>query len=152
VDRFEEEVLVRWTHTNPAGVVFYPRYFEMTNALVEYWFAGPLGCDFETLHGELGTGVPTVSIECEYARPSRLGDRLVFELVVERMGGGQLCPEGSCERPQRRATYEGPAGTGVHRPRDRPCSADTGRDPLPGGRVRTAPDSVTLRRPARYCA
>jgi 4-hydroxybenzoyl-CoA thioesterase len=86
VNRFEEEILVRWAHTDPAGIVFYPRYFEMINALVEDWFAGPLDCDFETLHGELGTGVPTLSIECEFARPSRLGDRLVFELGVERMG------------------------------------------------------------------
>jgi 4-hydroxybenzoyl-CoA thioesterase len=85
VNRFEEEILVRWAHTDPAGIVFYPRYFEMINALVEDWFAGPVGCDFETLHGKLGTGVPTLSIECEFARPSRLGDRLVFELGVERM-------------------------------------------------------------------
>jgi 4-hydroxybenzoyl-CoA thioesterase len=86
VKRFEEEVLVRWAHTDPAGIVFYPRYFEMINALVEDWFAGPLDCDFEMLHGELGTGVPTLSIECEFTRPSRLGDRLVFELGIERMG------------------------------------------------------------------
>ena len=90
MDRFEAEVLVRWAHTDPAGIVFYPRYFEMINALVEDWFAGPLGCDFETLHGEFGTGVPTVSIECEFVRPSRLGDRLVFELGVERMGRAAL--------------------------------------------------------------
>ena len=90
MDRFEEEVLVRWAHTDPAEFVFYPRYFEMINALVEDWFAGPLDCDFETLHGELETGVPTVSTQCEFARPSRLGDRLVFELVVERIGEGSL--------------------------------------------------------------
>jgi len=90
VERFEAEVLVRWAHTDPAGIVFYPRYFEMINALVEDWFAGPLGCDFDTLHGELGIGVPTVSIECEFARPSRLGDSLVFGLVVERIGKGSF--------------------------------------------------------------
>ena len=59
-------------------------------SLVEDWFAGPLDCDFETLHGQLETGVPTVSIQREFARPSRLGDRLVFELVVERIGDGSL--------------------------------------------------------------
>jgi 4-hydroxybenzoyl-CoA thioesterase len=90
VERFEEEVLVRLAHTDPAGFVFYPRYFEMINALLEDWFAGPLDCDFETLHGELETGVPTGSIQCEFARPSRLGDRLVFELVVERIGEGSF--------------------------------------------------------------
>ena len=90
MNRFEEEVLVRWAHTDPAGIVFYPRYFEMINALVEDWFAGPLDCDFETLHGELETGVPTVSTQCEFARPSRLGDRLAFELGVERIGKGSF--------------------------------------------------------------
>ena len=47
VDQFEEEVLGRGAHTDPAGIVFYPRYFEMINAQVEDWFTGPLGCDFE---------------------------------------------------------------------------------------------------------
>ena len=99
MNRFEEEVVVRWAHTDPAGIVFYPRYFEMVNALVEDWFAGPLGCDFETLHGELKTGVPTVSVECEFVRPSRLGDRLVFELGVERMGEGSFTLEVAANDP-----------------------------------------------------
>ncbi len=47
MDQFEEEVLVRGAHTNPAGIVFYPRSCEMINAQVEDWFTGPLGCDFE---------------------------------------------------------------------------------------------------------
>ncbi len=66
--------------------MFYPRYFEMINQVVEDWFAGPLGQDFRSLHEELNIGVPTVSIECEFTRPSRLGDRLIFKLRVERLG------------------------------------------------------------------
>jgi 4-hydroxybenzoyl-CoA thioesterase len=70
--------------------VFYPRYFEMINQVVEDWFAGPLGQDFRSLHEELNTGVPTVSIECKFTRPSRLGDRLTFRLGVERLGGSSF--------------------------------------------------------------
>lgn len=79
---FEEQVVVRFAHVDAAGIVFYPRYFEMVNQVVEDWFAGPLGCDFGSLHGDLKMGVPTVSIECEFARPSRLGDDLAFRLGV----------------------------------------------------------------------
>lgn len=70
--------------------MFYPRYFEMINQVVEDWFAGPLGQDFRSLHEELNTGVPTVSIECKFTRPSRLGDRLTFRLGVERLGGSSF--------------------------------------------------------------
>jgi len=50
---------VRFQHCDPAGIVFYPRYFEMINATVEEWFAQRLGVPFETLHGALGAAVPT---------------------------------------------------------------------------------------------
>ncbi len=59
--------------------MFYPRYFEMINQVVEDWFAGPLGQDFRSLHEGLNIGVPTVSIECEFTHPSRLGDRLILD-------------------------------------------------------------------------
>ena len=29
---------VRFEHCDPAGIVFYPRYFEMINGTVEDWF------------------------------------------------------------------------------------------------------------------
>ena len=44
---------IRFRHCDAAGIVFYPRYFEMMNDLVEDWFA------------ELGMGL------CEFARGQR---------------------------------------------------------------------------------
>ena len=37
---YEEKVLFR--HCDPAGIVFFPRYFEMINDCVEYFFADTL--------------------------------------------------------------------------------------------------------------
>ncbi|CPO21707.1 4-hydroxybenzoyl CoA thioesterase [Bordetella pertussis] len=34
---FVSEVEVRFRHCDPAGIVFYPRYFEMINDFVEEW-------------------------------------------------------------------------------------------------------------------
>src|SRR5260370_493059 len=35
---FVSQVQVLFRHCDPAGIVFYPRYFEMVNDLVEEWF------------------------------------------------------------------------------------------------------------------
>ena len=36
-------VPVRFSHCDPAGIVYFPRYFDMINGVVEDWFAGTLG-------------------------------------------------------------------------------------------------------------
>ena len=83
---FTTDILIRFQHTDPARMVFYPRYFEIINQVIEDWFDQGLGCDYEELHGKRGLGIPTVRIECEFARPSRLGEVLEFRLEVERIG------------------------------------------------------------------
>ena len=77
---------VRFQHCDPAGIVFYPRYFEMITATVEEWFAQRLRVPFETLHGPLGAAVPTASISVDFHAPSRLGDVLEFRLRPIRIG------------------------------------------------------------------
>jgi 4-hydroxybenzoyl-CoA thioesterase len=77
---------VRFQHCDPAGIVFYPRYFEMINTTVEEWFAQRLGVPFETLHGPLGAAVPTASISVDFQAPSRLGEVLEFRLRPTRIG------------------------------------------------------------------
>ena len=77
---------VRFQHCDPAGIVFYPRYFEMVTATVEEWFAQRLGVPFETLHGPLGAAVPTASISVDFHAPSRLGEVLEFRLTPTRIG------------------------------------------------------------------
>jgi 4-hydroxybenzoyl-CoA thioesterase len=94
---------VRFQHCDPAGIVFYPRYFEMVTATVEEWFAQRLGVPFETLHGPLGAAVPTASLRIDFHAPSRLGDVLEFRLRPTRIGRSSvgLSIEGSCGGEQR---------------------------------------------------
>ena len=77
---------VRFQHCDPAGIVFYPRYYEMTNLTVERFFEEAVGASFHTLHLSDRLGVPTVRIETEFRAVSRLEDRLVFGLAIERVG------------------------------------------------------------------
>ena len=77
---------VRFAHVDAAGIVFYPRYFEMLNAAVEEYFAQELGVSFANMHLVRGLGVPTVSLAVKFQSPSRLGDTLDFRLTVEKVG------------------------------------------------------------------
>ena len=77
---------VRFADCDAAGIVFYPRYFEMLNGVVEDWFAGPLGASFRELHLERHVSVPTAAVEARFIAPSRLEDELSFTLVVARLG------------------------------------------------------------------
>lgn len=77
---------VGFQHCDPAGIVFYPRYFEMLNSVVEEWFDVGLETSFKTLHIERRRGVPLVHVEADFTAPSRLGDELLFRLDVARFG------------------------------------------------------------------
>lgn len=83
--QFHQKVLFR--HCDPAGIVFYPRMFEMINDCVEAFF-DKIGTPFEILH--LTGGVPTAQISTTFHAPSRHGDRLVIALEVAHIGTSSL--------------------------------------------------------------
>ena len=82
---FTREVKIRFQHCDPAGIVFYPRYFEMFNQIVEDWFDEAIGVSFQAMHLERNLGVPVVHIETDFLRASRIGDLLTFSLKVAEM-------------------------------------------------------------------
>ena len=86
---FEIDKTIRFSQCDPAGIVFYPRYAEMCNDVVEDWFAS-MGVSFARLHDELGLGLPAVRLEIEYLQPSRLSEVVTFRLVVADIGNSSL--------------------------------------------------------------
>ena len=82
--------MVRFGDCDPAGIVFYPRYFEMFNNLVEDWCATGLGKSFRSLHMEQGLGLPTVHIETDFVAASELGETLRAELQVRKIGAASI--------------------------------------------------------------
>ena len=87
---FATEVTVRFGDCDPAGIVFYPRYFEMFNNLVEDWCAQALGMSFREMHLARGMGLPTVHVETSFVAPSELGEVLRAELRVLKIGGASI--------------------------------------------------------------
>ncbi|MCU0824439.1 MAG: acyl-CoA thioesterase [Leptospira sp.] len=81
---FLKEEKVKFAHCDPAGIVFYPRYMEMLNELVEDWFEEALGLPFKDMHK--GEGMPTIDLKVQFKSPSRLGDLLLKSLWVKNIG------------------------------------------------------------------
>jgi 4-hydroxybenzoyl-CoA thioesterase len=87
---YERLIQIEFNHCDPAGIVFYPRYFEMVNSVIENFFADVVGRSFASMHNGASNGVPTVAMEAVFQRPSRLGDKVRFTLRVERVGGSSV--------------------------------------------------------------
>lgn len=87
---YERTLQVEFNHCDPAGIVFYPRYFEMVNSVIENFFADVVGRSFASMHFGADNGVPTVAMEAVFQRPSRLGDKVRFTLRVEKVGGSSV--------------------------------------------------------------
>ena len=87
---FSKEIKIRFEHCDPAGIVFYPHYFEMFNQMVEDWFDEEVGINFQTMHTDWKLGVPLVHIETDFVRASRIGDVLTFTLRLTKIGKKSL--------------------------------------------------------------
>lgn len=73
---------VLFKHRDPAGIVFFLRYFEMMNDCVEMFF-DQIGHAFENMHKD--GGVPTGKTDARFHAPSRHGDQLALALTGHRI-------------------------------------------------------------------
>ncbi len=94
---FRRERAIRFSDCDPAGIVFYPQYFVMFNALLEDWISDGLNIGFGSLLLERRIGLPTVRLEADFSAISRMGDQVVLSLAVERLGKRSLTLALRCE-------------------------------------------------------
>jgi 4-hydroxybenzoyl-CoA thioesterase len=87
---FVHEQLIRFSHCDPAGIVYFPRFFDLAHGTMEDWFALALGQPLPDLIRDRRIGTPTVSVQCEFAKPLRMGDTLRFELSVLKLGNASV--------------------------------------------------------------
>ena len=85
---FTKQEKIRFRHADNAGIVFYPRFFEMLNDLVEDWFGEALGNPFGSMHRT--HGIPTVDLKVQFQKPARIGDTLNKKLWVIRQGSSSI--------------------------------------------------------------
>lgn len=82
---FSHDIPIRFDQVDAAGIVFYPRYFEMMNRAIEEWFGTCLGSSYSDLHFTRRLGIPTAHIDIRFLAPSRLDETIRFELSVKEL-------------------------------------------------------------------
>ena len=87
---FERERLIRFSHCDPAGIVYFVNFFDMVGGVVEDWFREAVGLPFQEMHLERRIGFPIVNTGCEFFRPAHLGDTLRLELAIARLGRSSI--------------------------------------------------------------
>jgi 4-hydroxybenzoyl-CoA thioesterase len=87
---FVHDQIVRFAHCDPAGIVYFPRFFDMAHSVMEDWFANGVGYSMPFMIREHGVATPTASIRCDFSRPMRMGDTLRFELRVTQLGRSSI--------------------------------------------------------------
>lgn len=83
---FTHDQLIRFSHCDPAGIVYYPWFFDMTHATKEDWFLYGLGYSHADLMQKRRIGTPTVKIEAEFFKPLQMGETVRYELRVQKVG------------------------------------------------------------------
>jgi 4-hydroxybenzoyl-CoA thioesterase len=81
---------LRFSHCDPAGIAYYPRYFELVDAAIEDWTAAVLPVSRVAMHRDHGLGLPTVDLQASFAAVSRFGDLLDIALDVVRVGRSSI--------------------------------------------------------------
>ncbi len=85
---FTKTEKIRFKHVDYAGIVFYPRFLEMLNDLVEDWFEEALDRPFSKIHET--NGIPTVDLKVQFKKAARIGEILTKKLWVISLGGASV--------------------------------------------------------------
>ncbi len=83
---YRRDILVRFSDCDPAGIVFYPKYFEMFNTLIEDWCRDELNFSFNEIVARRGWGLPTVHLAADFFAPSSFGETLHGVLHLRKLG------------------------------------------------------------------
>ncbi len=77
------KVLIEWGDCDPAGIVFFPRYFEWFDACTAALFA-LAGYPKQELIRAHGIAIPIVETRSRFLIPSRFGDEVTVETTITR--------------------------------------------------------------------
>jgi 4-hydroxybenzoyl-CoA thioesterase len=80
------DVRIVWGDCDPAGIVFYPRYFEMFDTSTTALFERALGMTkFQFVKAYNSVGYPMVDTRARFLLPTRYGDDVVIETTVSEI-------------------------------------------------------------------
>ena len=102
---FIKQEKIRFKHVDYAGIVFYPRFLEMLNDLVEDWFEEALDRPFSKMHET--NGIPTVDLKVQFKNAARLGENLTKKLWVKELKNSSVICGFEFSNEQQKTVLEG---------------------------------------------
>ena len=82
---------IEWGDCDPAGIIFYPRYFAMFDAATTYLLERAIGMSkFEYLKAYNFLGHPIVETRARFRVPTRYGDEVTIETAVVACGRSSM--------------------------------------------------------------
>lgn len=83
---FVLSIPIRFGQCDPAGILYYPRYFDLFHQTMEAWFDEVLGLPYAVFLDAHKLGVPSVHAQATYKAPTTYGETVQVALEVHRIG------------------------------------------------------------------
>jgi 4-hydroxybenzoyl-CoA thioesterase len=84
------EVLIEWGDCDPAGIVYFPRYFAFFDSCTAGHFAAAGMPKPELLRQYAIVGFPVVDVRANFKRASTFGDTVTIETRIVRWGSSSF--------------------------------------------------------------
>lgn len=84
--RHRKQMRVRFGHSDPARIVYYPRFFEWFHDIFESMFEDVFGLHYAAVLKERRVGFPAVQVACEFKKPATFGELVDLEVFLSRLG------------------------------------------------------------------
>jgi len=79
-------VTIRFGDCDPAGMIYYPRVFDMFETALEDWLLVAVGESYRHWIVNERRGLPRVRVGCEFIKPLEMGERLDLAVLVGNIG------------------------------------------------------------------
>ena len=81
---------IRFSDSDPAGIVFYAEFFRMFNDLFEDWLVKRLGIDFSHQFQVEQRMFPLVHVEVDFKAARRMGQKMDMTFILTRLGRSSI--------------------------------------------------------------
>src|SRR5262249_54425760 len=85
VMRHKKQMRVRFGHSDPARIVYYPRFFEWFHDIFESMFEDVFKIHYAAVLNERRVGFPAVQVACEFLKPATFGELVDIEVFLSRL-------------------------------------------------------------------
>ena len=77
---------VKFGDCDPAGIVYYPKFFDWFHQAMESWFDNVLGARYASVIWDRKIGFPAAHTQADFKAPCNIGEDLAIEVRVDRVG------------------------------------------------------------------